>query len=95
MTAEEVRAWWQANRLINSSQQEVKSPCFDCSRSFAEAMRAVGQCNGLYPGEIVGPVGALVKLANGYWGYSNPEDRLAARRATWRRARRSSTTATA
>ena len=94
MTASEIAAWWAANRLIKSTQYTSESPCHDCSRIFAETMRLVGRCNGRFPGEIVGPVGELVKLRNGYWGYSNPEDRLAARRATWRRSVQRQRTAT-
>ena len=60
MDAETDRLWWEAER---TSAQAFKrrvlkgprkvSPCDDCCREFAEAMRAEGRCDGHYPGEEV------------------------------------------
>ena len=52
MTDRDAELWWQAQRVVGrKTQNRETSPCDDCCREFAEDMRAVGRCNGLYPGE--------------------------------------------
>jgi len=57
MDAETDRLWWQAERVRWSvggrPAKHDASPCDDCERAFAEAMRAEGRCDGHYPGEEV------------------------------------------
>ena len=90
MDAETDRRWWQAER---TSAQAFKrrvlkgprkvSPCDDCCREFAEAMRAEERCDGTYPGE---PGEPMPNDASRRRGYATEAERIAARRATWRRA---------
>lgn len=88
MTPEEDAAWWALNALLHGAGAPTAvSPCHDCPRVFAEEMRAGSLCDGRYSGEFAGPVGALMRLANGRWAYSD-SDRIAARRATWRMSSR-------
>jgi hypothetical protein len=89
MTPREIEAWWAADRLIRGERTHAVSPCSDCSRLFAEGMRMVNRCDGLYPGEM-GPEPVRV------WAYATEADRLEARRRTWRdssRSQRAQTTA--
>ena len=86
MDAETDRLWWQAERASRiggpHSTSVPTSPCIDCNRAFAEAMRAEKRCDGTYPGEEPEHL-----APSQYWqGYATPEERIAARRATWRRA---------
>ena len=86
MDAETDRLWWQAERASRiggpHSTSVPTSPCIDCNRAFAEAMRAEKRCDGTYPGEEPAHL-----APSQYWqGYATPEERIAARRATWRRA---------
>ena len=86
MDAETDRLWWQAERASRiggpHSTSVPTSPCIDCNRAFAEAMRAEKRCDGTYPGEEPEHL-----APSQYWqGYAIPEERIAARRATWRRA---------
>ena len=58
------------------------SPCIDCNRAFAEPMRAENRCDGWYPGENGEPLEPSLRAR----GYPTEEERVAARRATWRRS---------
>lgn len=86
MTPRGAELWWAADRVAwkigGRPKAHIVSPCDDCCREFAEAMRSVGLCNGLYPGEEP----ELTNLSRS--PYASDEERLAARRATWRRAGR-------
>ena len=86
LDAETDRLWWEAERASRiggpHSTSVPTSPCIDCNRAFAEAMRAEKRCDGTYPGEEPEHL-----APSQYWqGYATPEERIAARRATWRRA---------
>ena len=86
MTERDAELWWEADgrawKIGGSPKSHVTSPCDDCNRSFAESMRAVNLCNGLYPGEEPEPM-----APSQHWqGYATEEERIAARRASWRRA---------
>jgi len=87
MDVETDRLWWQAERASRiggpHSTSVPTSPCIDCNRAFAEAMRAEKRCNGLYPGESGEP---MPNDASRRRGYATEAERIAARRATWRRA---------
>ena len=86
LDAETDRLWWQAERASRiggpHSTSVPTSPCIDCNRAFAEAMRAEGHCDGWYPGENGEPLDPRLR----WQGYATEEERVAARRATWRRA---------
>ena len=86
MDAETDRLWWQAERASRIGGPHAASmptsPCIDCNRAFAEAMRAEGHCDGWYPGENGEPLDPRLR----WQGYATEEERVAARRATWRRA---------
>ena len=87
MTPREVELWWEADRRawkIGGKPDLRASPCDDCNREFAQDMRAVGRCNGLYPGEEPEPMPSSLR----HHGYASDEERLAARRASYRRAGR-------
>lgn len=89
MTPRDAELWWEAER---TSAQAFKrrvlkgprkvSPCDDCCREFAETMRAEGRCDGTYPGENGEPLAPSLRAR----GYATEAERIAARRATWRRA---------
>ena len=86
LDAETDRLWWQAERASRiggpHSTSVPTSPCIDCNRAFAEAMRAEKRCDGTYPGEEPEHL-----APSQYWqGYATEAERIAARRATWRRA---------
>ena len=81
MTPAEIDAWWRANRTIRNQERTAVSPCQDCSHIFAETMRMVGRCDGTYPGER-GPAPEPTPIHS--WAYATEEERIAARRATWR-----------
>jgi hypothetical protein len=80
MTPQESAAWWQADALIRGERHHAVSPCSDCSLRFAEGMRLVNRCDGHYPGEF-GP--APISESRG-WRYSTEEERIEARRRSWR-----------
>ena len=90
MMPRDAELWWEAER---TSAQAFKrrvlkgprkvSPCDDCCREFAETMRAVDRCDGTYPGEAGEP---MPNDASRRRGYATEEERVAARRATWRRS---------
>ena len=86
MDAETDRLWWEAERASRiggpHSTSVPTSPCIDCNRAFAEAMRAEKRCDGTYPGEEPEPMEPSLRAR----GYPTEEQRIAARRATWRRA---------
>ena len=82
MSERDAELWWEAER---TSAQAFKrrvlkgprkvSPCDDCCREFAEAMRAVGRCDGLYPGE---PIPEPEPMPNDWRrreGYATEEER--------------------
>ena len=71
--------WWQADALIRGERTHAVSPCDDCCRPFAEMKRAEQSCDGHYPGER-GPAPVPTRP----WGYVTEEERLEARRRTWR-----------
>ena len=56
-TDDMAQLWWDAERVRWSvggrPAKHEQSPCDDCDRAFAEAMRAEGRCDGHYPGEDV------------------------------------------
>lgn len=85
MDAEMVKLWWEADRrawkIGGKPVNHNVSPCDDCCRAFAESMRP-DHCNGLYPGENPEPMSSALR----HHGYGSEEERIAARRATWRRA---------
>ena len=89
MTPRDAELWWDAQRTVMAAFTRRTpagprkcSPCDDCDRAFAEAMRAEKRCDGTYPGEEPEHL-----APSQYWqGYATPEERIAARRATWRRA---------
>ena len=89
MDAEMARLWWEADRTVAQAftrrplGQRRSSPCDDCNREFAESMRAEGRCDGMYPGEEPEP---MPNDASRRRGYATEEERVAARRASWRRA---------
>ena len=92
MGAETDRLWWQAERVRWSvggrPAKHDASPCDDCCREFAEAMRAEGRCDGTYPGE---PIPEPEPMPNDWRrreGYATEEERYEARLATMRRAGR-------
>ena len=82
MTPAEIDAWWRANRTIRNQERTAVSPCQDCSRIFADTMRMVGRCDGRYPGEITAPEDE--DRRSRAWAYPSEEERLEARRASWR-----------
>ena len=96
MTPAEITAWWRTNRSITSAPDRDDSPCRDCSQLFANGMRIVGRCNGSYPGEN-GPEPEKGKRTTWHptWAYPSEEERVEARRASWRssQARRRMATA--
>ena len=60
MTPRDAELWWDAQRTVMAAFTRRTpagprkcSPCDDCDRAFAEAMRAEGRCDGHYPGEEV------------------------------------------
>ena len=81
----EAELWWAADRVSwkigGKPKSHVTSPCDDCCQEFAESMRP-DHCNGLYPGEEPEPMEPSLRAR----GYPTEEERVAARRATWRRA---------
>ena len=90
MTPRDAALWWDAQRTVMAAFTRRTpagprkcSPCDDCCRAFAEAMRAEGRCDGTYPGE---PGEPMPNDASRRRGYATEAERVAARRATWRRA---------
>ena len=91
MSERDAELWWQAER---TSAQAFKrrvlkgprkvSPCDDCCREFAEAMRP-DHCDGTYPGEPGEPMPNDWRRRE---GYATEEERYEARLATMRRAGR-------
>ena len=58
MSERDAALWWDAQRTVMAAFTRRTpagprkcSPCDDCDRAFAEAMRAEGHCDGWYPGE--------------------------------------------
>ena len=90
LDAETDRLWWQAERVRWSvggrPAKHDASPCDDCCREFAEAMRAEGRCDGEYPGERGPEPDDKRTTWHPSWAYATEAERVAARRATWRRA---------
>lgn len=84
MTADEARLWDAANRYM---VHRAASPCDDCPLAFAREMRALGCCDGV-PGPKVGrpSMGAVRRRIGGPHAnrYPTEEERLAARRRSWR-----------
>ena len=89
MTPRDAALWWDAQRTVMAAFTRRTpagprkcSPCDDCNRAFAEAMRAEKRCDGWYPGENGEPLEPSLRAR----GYPTEEERVAARRATWRRS---------
>ena len=86
MSERDAELWWEAERSshIGGPHRATMptSPCIDCNRAFAEAMRAEKRCDGWYPGENGEPLEPSLRAR----GYPTAEERIAARRATWRRS---------
>jgi hypothetical protein len=40
------------DRMIGHRKAPEGSPCQDCNAAFAKEMRAIGRCDGKYPGEV-------------------------------------------
>lgn len=83
MTPEEWTGWTAANNVLSSP---AASPCSDCPMAFANAMRAVGCCDGT-PGIQIGrprlatsPVAYVGRRSK----YATDAERTAARRLQWR-----------
>jgi hypothetical protein len=47
MDDEEYTAWAEANANVYSRTDRAPDPCFDCIRSFAAEMTALGRCDGV------------------------------------------------
>lgn len=88
MTIGDADLWWEADALIRGERHHAASPCDDCVRAFAEVKRAEQSCDGHYPGEVGPEVPVSISRA---WRYVTEEERIEARRRTWRdQARRRS-----
>lgn len=83
MTADELAAWRaMAVRVRNGGER----PCVDCPAAFAAAMRASGCCNGR-PFRTGRPrLSRDVQLQGRGRKYATEEERIAARRQSWRNA---------
>jgi hypothetical protein len=88
MTLEEFELWCAANARAGS--QRAPSPCSDCPLSFAIEMRAEDRCNGEpggEPGEPTPVKPVQVRPPSRFptaQRYATDEDRILARRRTWR-----------
>lgn len=85
MTDPEYVLWLEMNGRLRDGG--AGSPCADCPRSWAEAMRAISQCDG-EPGPAVGRPRESEEpaffLGRTFRRYETEEQRLAARRSSWR-----------
>ena len=79
--------WWEANRRTQKSLVgDGKSPCEDCCEAWALARRALQFCDGHYPGEQESTPLPPSRSRVYATVYATEEERIAARRRTWRDA---------
>lgn len=86
MTVDEYAGWDAANAVLS---QRAASPCEDCPLAFHVEMLAEGRCNGAPTVRTPGrPAPARDWVPQRGRRYATEEERVAARRESWRRANR-------
>ena len=85
MTDAELERWHEADSIYRRRAGTSVTPCFDCTAAFSDEMRSAGRCNGT-PG-LMKRI-AVHPRAYRTEPYPTAEERIAARRATWRDSKR-------